>query len=81
MLEQNHNIFDEFDKRREKKSKERRKKKERRRKTKNEKKKKIKQPRKQRGSEVYFGENNACFTNEFFDGYPFQKYDNITKTT
>ena len=45
------------------------------------KKKKRKQPRKQRVSEVYFGENNVCFTYELSNGDPFQKYKNITKMT
>ena len=45
------------------------------------KKKKRKLPRKQRGSEVYFGENNVCFTYELSNGDPFQKYKNITKMT
>ena len=80
MLEQNHNIFDEFDNEKEEKrkvKKEGRKKKE----DKKMKKEENKTTSKAKGFRSLFRRNNACFTYEFFDGYPFQKYDNITKTT
>ena len=70
MLEQNRNIFDEFDNEKEGKRKEKERKKEEKRKKKEEMKKKKKRnlPRKQRGSEVYFGEIMlALLTNSSMD--------------
>ena len=81
MLEQNPNFLDEFDNEKEEKRKEKERKKEEKRKKKEDEKMKKEENKttlKAKGFRSLFRRNNACFTYEFFDGYPFQKYDNIT---